>query len=726
MAAMVTILCLAIAGLFQTALAQTSGRATLNQTLDAKIAEAEQFLEERLNKRLDAVTDPPFLTTVKVDFPTSKLNSLRQSAGGNVSKLSRGALSKGISNDDALISLLNALTPLEILANAQRVSVVVTLDQSFPKDSIADLKTTLQAYLRLNMKRGDKLDINQKDLTAGRSKSKVEKAEKESLQYKSQIENLQRELEAIRRRETDAQREVSEAKRKEQDAQSQLRDALKATDDAKLKQREEQDKTNKAEEERRKLSAEIDELKKQVADLTQKNKDLTEDTKTPIGKFKKLIAGLELPLTVVPAVLIGLIGILVIVLIQTSRVKTASSDMSATMMQVSTAVAKIGESIVQAAKVQGKQQGEAINVSAGGAGALQQQGMQSSGDSTSEELIALEKEAQSLIAEMNQSRYPMLSVLKDWLADKRERTKFAGFAEAVGPNASREIFKVFPKEEIEALGNALYEPLAKAQAYKVVLQLYRLAGREISRKPSYFVNLDMSFLIKATDLELSAALSDSGTAEAARLMVLLTPERCARIIPGVRNHDSMELLEAMREATEMSEDDAKAALDDVKGRIDSDSGGDSKFDVTNHLMLMLDAPNPEFRTAVSKVLRADKQLSQQVGSRVVTIEEVLRLDDETLAELLSELEPMDVATLLVSLPEELNDRINEFFTSAKIQAAIRQELEKFERSKMARKRAEFEGQKIQASLIRQVKDMREQGLIELADDGGDGEDAEAS
>ncbi|MFZ9520791.1 MAG: FliG C-terminal domain-containing protein [Silvanigrellaceae bacterium] len=713
-------------GLVPSAQAQTSGRATLSQTLDAKVAEAEAYLEERLTKRLEAVTDPPFLTTVKVEFPVSKLNTLRQSAGGNVSKLSRGALAKGISNDDALISLLNALTPLEILANAQRVSVVVTLDQTYPKDSVADLKNTLFAYLRLNAKRGDKLGVNQKDLTAGRSKSKVEKAEKESLQYKSQIDSLQREIEAIRRRESDAQREVNEAKRKEQDAQTQLREALKATDDAKLKQREEQDKTNKAEEERRKLSTEIDDLKKQIADLNQKNKDLTEDSKSPVGKFKKLIAGLELPLTVVPAVLLGLVGILVIVLIQTSRVKSASTDMSATMMQVSTAVAKIGESIVQAAKVQGKQQGDAINVSAGGAGALQQQGMQSSGDSTSEELIALEKEAQSLIAEMNQSRYPMLSVLKDWLADKRERTKFAGFAEAVGPNASREIFKVFPKEEIEALGNALYEPLAKAQAYKVVLQLYRLAGREISRKPSYFVNLDMSFLIKATDLDLSAALSDSGTAEAARLMVLLTPERCARIIPGVRNHDSMELLEAMREATEMSEDDAKAALDDVKGRINSDSGGDSRFDVTNHLMLMLDAPSPEFRTAVSKVLRADKQLSQQVGSRVVTIEEVLRLDDETLAELLAELEPVDVATLLVSLPEELNDRINEFFTSAKIQAAIRQELEKFERSKMARKRAEFEGQKIQASLIRQVKDMREQGLIELAGDGGDGEDAEAS
>lgn len=705
-------------------MAQTSGRATLTQTLDAKVAEAEQFLEERLNKRLEAVTDPPFLTTVRVDFPVTKLNSLRQSAGGNVSKLSRGALSKGISNDDALISLLNALTPLEILSNAQRVTVVVTLDQTFPKDSVADLKTTLQSYLRLNSKRGDKLDINQKDLTAGRSKSKVERAEKESQQYKSQIENLQRELEAIRRRDGDAQRDVSEARRKEQDAQAQLREAQRATEDAKQKQREEQDKAAKAEEERRKLSVEIDDLKKKITELTEKNKDIAEEAKTPIGRFKKLVAGLELPLTVVPAVLIGLIGILVIVLIQTSRVKSASTDMTQTMMQVSTAVAKIGESIVQAAKVQGKQQGDAINVSAGGTAALQQN-MQSSNDSTSEELIALEKEAQSLLADMNQSRYPMLSILKDWLADKRERTKFAGFSEAVGPNAAREIFKVFPKEEVEALGNALYEPLAKAQAYKVVLQLYRLAGREISRKPSYFTNLDLTYLIGATDIELSNALSEAGTVEAARLMVLLTPERCARIIPGIRNHDSMELLEAMRESTGMSEDDAKAALADVKGRMNNDRGGDSKFDVTNHLMLMLDAPNPEFRTAVSRVLRADKQLSQQVGSRVVTIEEVLRLDDETLAELLAELEPADVATLLVSLPEELNDRVNQFFTSNKIQAAIRQELDKFERSKMARKRAEFEGQKIQAALIRQVKDMREQGLIEMADDGESGGDEEA-
>lgn len=698
--------------------AQTSGRANLNQTLDAKVAEAEAFLEERLNKRLEAVAEPPFLTTVKVDFPVAKLNALRQSAGGNLSRLSRGAVSKGITGDDALISLLNALTPLEILSNAAKVSVQVTLDLSYPKDSLNDLKTSLSSYLRLNTKRGDSLNVNQKDLTAGKAKTKVERAEKESLQFKSQIEGLQRELEAIRRRDSDAQREVSEAKRKEQDALTQLREAQRLADDAKNKVRDEQDKTNKAEEGRRKLSAEIDDLKKQVSELNQKNKDLTEDTKSPIGKFRKLIAGFELPLTVIPAVLIALVGVLVIVLLQTSRVKSSSNEMNANMLQVSAAVAKIGESIVQAAKVQGKQQGDAINVG-GGAGAMQQQQQQlSSGDSTSEETLALEKEAQGLLAEMNQSRYPMLSVLKDWLADKRERTRFAGFSEAMGPNAAREIWKSFPKEELEALGNALYEPLAKAQAYKVVLQLYRLAGREISRKPGYFSNLDMTFLISATDVELSNALSDSGTIEAARLMVLLTPERCARVIPGLRNHESVELLEAMREATNMSEDDAKAALLDVKGRIKSDRG-DSRFDVTNHLMLMLDAPNAEFRTAVTRVLRADKSLSASVGSRVVTIEEVLKLDDETLSELLAELEPADVATLLVSLPEELNERINQFFTSAKIQAAIRQEVDKFNRSRTARKRAEFEGQKIQATLIRQVKDMREQGLIDMAGESGD-------
>jgi len=720
---------------FGSAYAQTSGRANLNQTLDAKVAEAEAFLEERLNKRLEAIAEPPFLTIVKVDFPVAKLNALRQSAGGNLSKLSRGAVSKGITGDDALISLLNALTPLEILSNAAKVNISVTLDVSFPKDSIAELKNSLSAFLRLNTKRGDTLDVNQKDLTAGKSKTKVERAEKENQQIKSQVDSLQRELESIRRRESDAQREVQEARRKEQDAQAQLRESQRVADDAKSKVRDEQDKTNKAEEARRKLSAEVDELKKQITELNQKNKDLTDDANTPAGKVRKLIAGLELPLTVIPAVLLGLLGVLVIVLLQTSRVKTASTDMTATMMQVSAAVAKIGESIVQAAKVQGKQQGEAINMAGPGGAGMQQNQLQSSGDSTSEELIALEKEAQSLLVDMNQTRYAMLSVLKDWVADKRERTKFAGFSEAVGPNAAREIWKSFPKEELELLGNALYEPMAKAQAYKVVLQLYRLAGREISRKPSYFSNLDMIYLISATDSELSNALSEAETISAARLMVLLTPERCARVIGGLRNHDNVELLEAMREATNMSEDDAKGAIAAIKGLIKSDRG-DSRFDVTSHLMLMLDAPNPEFRTAVSKVLRADKSLSASVGSRVVTIEEVLRLDDETLAELLAELEPADVATLLVSLPEELNERINQFFTSAKIQAAIRQELDKFNRSRTARKRAEFEGQKIQAALIKQVKDMREQGLIELAgeasgegagdDEGGSEAEAEAS
>ena len=428
--------------------AQTSGRASLNQTLDAKVAEAEAYLEERLNKRLEAVAEPPFLTIVQVDFPASKLNALRKSTGGNVSKLSRGAISKGVSGDDALISLLNAFTPLEILANAAKVTVTVTLDQSFPKESIADLRNSLETYLRLNKKRGDKMNINQKDLTAGRSKSKVERAEKESEQYKSQIENLQRELEAIRRREVDAQREVSEAKRKETDALNQLREAQRSTEDAKDKVRDEQNKTNRAEEERRKLSAEIDTLKKQIVDLEEKNKDLASDSNSPAGKFKKLIAGFELPLTVIPSVLIALVGILVIVLMQTSRVKSSSNEMNATMMQVSTSVAKIGESIVQAAKVQGKQQGEAINMAGGGANAMQPNQLPSGGDSNSEELLALEKEAQGLLEDMKATRYIMLSVLKDWVADKRERTKFAGFSEAIGPNAAREIWKSFPKEEI--------------------------------------------------------------------------------------------------------------------------------------------------------------------------------------------------------------------------------------------------------------------------------------
>lgn len=698
--------------------AQTSGRASLNQTLDAKVAEAEAYLEERLNKRLEAVAEPPYLTIVQVDFPVSKLNSLRKSAGGNVSRLSRGAISKGVSGDDALISLLNAFTPLEILANASKVNITVTLDLSFPKESIADLRNSLETYLRLNKKRGDKMNINQKDLTAGRAKSKVERAEKESEQYKSQIENLQRELEAIRRREVDAQREVSEAKRKEQDALTQLREAQRATEDAKDKVRDEQNKTNKAEEERRKLSAEIDNLKKEIVELEQKNKDLASDSNSPAGKFRKLIAGFELPLTIIPSVLLALIGVLVIVLMQTSRVKSSSNEINATMMQVSSAVAKIGESIVQAAKVQGKQQGEAINMVGAGPNGMQPNQLPSGNDSTSEELLALEKEAQGLLEDMKETRYVMLSVLKDWVADKRERAKFAGFSEAIGPNAAREIWKSFPKEEIEQLGNALYEPMAKAQAYKVVLQLYRITGREISRKPAYFSSLDMVYLIAATDVELGNALSEAETAEAARLLVLLTPERCARVIPSVRNHDSEELLDAMREATNMSEEEARAALADVQGRIKSDRG-ESRFDVSNHLMLMLDASNPEVRTAVSRVLRTDKQLSASVGARVVTIEEVMRLDDETLAELLTELEPADVAVLLVSLPEELNERINQFFTSAKIQAAIRQELEKFNRSRTARKRAEFEGQKIQAALIRQVKDMREQGLIEMADGEND-------
>ena len=315
-----------------------------------------------------------------------------------------------------------------------------------------------------------------------------------------------------------------------------------------------------------------------------------------------------------------------IVLMQTSRVKSSSNEMNATMMQVSTSVAKIGESIVQAAKVQGKQQGEAINMAGGGANAMQPNQLPSGGDSNSEELLALEKEAQGLLEDMKATRYIMLSVLKDWVADKRERTKFAGFSEAIGPNAAREIWKSFPKEEIELLGNALYEPMAKAQAYKVVLQLYRITGREISRKPSYFNNLDMTYLIAATDAELGNALSEAETAEVARLLVLLTPERCARVIPNIRNHESEELLDAMREATNMSEDDAKAALADVQGRIKGDRG-ESRFDVSNHLMLMLDAANPEVRTAVSRVLRTDKQLSASVGARVVTIEEVLKLDD---------------------------------------------------------------------------------------------------
>lgn len=658
---LVQVLAIFLAGILLEARALAATIDAATQTLiNNKLHQYEDNLQERAQRLLGRqLDDGVFIIEVKAELNDT---AIQQAIGADSKnkKIQMLTLPREILPEDRARLFAEQLTLEGMGTFVKNIKVNLSFDTSIDQGQQKVFEGLITNALNLNAKRGDKLTVTRTKLSAKTS---------------SQLNDLKGAFETAR---TESQRLQGE------------------------KQTLTTEKVG--------LSQKIDDLQKEIESLKATNKSLEEDLsiyKTPMGDIKKIIKGLELPITMIPIALVVMFFLFVIMNISMRAQNARARQLFEGVQVIGTALSKIGVR-------PGAGGGATIDASAKATEALLARAAAPSANSpemSSESFDQIRAEALELWKElMDQSQsYLTIAYLKDWLQNPREAMKFASLTEAIGVSESVKLFSLIPKSELNEL-RKLRTNGSRGQGYNAIFELARMVQADATERPKWFFQTTFDVLNKLSDEELIRAVQNLSREGTAMALFVLTPNRVARVIGyAPQLADALGSLKAVTIADEYQRTQyVTELLERAQATLPENLGV-----VADHLMSVVERGSPETRERILSMVAGDAQLSQVVGRNAVSIADVMRLDEEVLNEMIEGLEPSQIASLYISLPQNLGNRIVGLLPD-KQRMSVQSEFERISRKPNLVRKAKVEGQQIQGALVAQAKQMAEQGLIELS------------
>lgn len=673
---------------------QVNNSETLLSVLNLKILGTEKELEDRVRRILTSQLDSPYSLIVKI---TIDQEAFKQRI--NVFGVGSNLRTLPANNNDGASRYVRNLSIEDIFSLIKKIRVSLTIDTSISKAQETNLKNSIFTALNLSEARQDSVEIERTDMMSSSFKSKEEAFNREQQSQSFQNKRLEIMLKEL---------EIQNKKLSTKDSDKGSSDLLFA--------------------EMRRISDELKEIRRMketdtaakgaapagtVAMVGQKTDD--KDPQDPLHKVKKIIQGLELPITLLP---LGLLLALVLLKMAGGHGKTAMA-LKGGLEELGKSVQAMADTLAAAAKsVSGESGGQGAAAQAAAQEA--QKSEQGSGEGHSLEL--LQADANQTWKLLTNMPYFLLSVLKDWLVSTDNREKFLQVTEAVGAENAAWIWSKFPSEEIEQLGPLLNKPIAKATSFGSVSLLYRATVREAGAKPDYASKIqELESLITLTDTQLSTALSASTDAEIAAVLSLLTPQRASRMINALGEKITLEVFKSLESAGSLSAEQMQATISAFKQKVDPGSTSKSNLILLPCIVRILESQDSASQEAAKEFLAQNGSLAAEVRKRVITFDEVMSLDSETQYELFGSLTPQDAASLMSVLTQTDREKIEKFF-AGKARLQIQDELKKIEAKKRAKKQAKIQADKLKATVLRKVRSMRDQGLIDFeVTQGGEGQ-----
>lgn len=629
------------------------------QTLiNNKLHKFEDNLQEKAQRLLSRqLDDGVFIIEVKAELNDA---AIQQAIGvdSKNKKIQMLTLPREILPEDRARLFAEQLTLEGMGTFVKNIRVNASFDTSIDQGQQKVFEGLLTNALNLNAKRGDKLTVTRTKLSAKSS---------------SQLSDLKGAFETAR---TESQR----------------------------LQGEKQTLTT----EKVAMTQKIDQLQKEVESLKSTNKSLEEDLsiyKTPMGDIKKIIKGLELPITMIPIALVVMFFLFVIMNISMRAQNARARQMFEGVQVIGTALSKIG------VRPGASGSGTVIDASSKATEALLARAAapSASPEMSSENFDQIRAEALELWKELMEQSYLTIAYLKDWLQNPREAMKFASLTEAIGVSESVKLFSMIPKSELTEL-RKLRTNGSRGQGYNAIFELARMVQADATERPKWFFETTFDILNKLSDEELIRAIQNTSREGTAMALFVLTPTRVARVIGyAPQLADALGSLKALTVADESQRTQyVTEVLERAQATLPENLGV-----VTDHLLSVVERGSPETRERILSMVAGDAQLSQLIGRNSVSIADVMRLDEEVLNEMIDGLEPPQIASLYISLPQNLGNRIVGLLPD-KQRLSVQSEFERISRKPNLVRKAKVEGQQIQGALVAQAKQMAEQGLIELS------------
>lgn len=665
---------------------QTNAQASAQELTPDNLAYFQQKIESyraSIEERAKQVIDSEFLrgrsiTLVKVEGDPEALSAAMKSDGA----LSLSMLPRNVSRSKLQRQYIENLTVNALKRFVKKVDIDVTVDKTVGESQRLLVEKILRGSL--NIPDFAKISTQVSDLAPSG--------------FGEQIAALEKDRD---NREQDRQRLADELARMQRDRESIAAEKRSVEQSLQLEQQKVVDS-----------SKEIQSLKDKIAEYQQE----LDVYKTPLGDLKKLIKGLELPMTLLPIAVLALVAIVVVTALINGNNQKRSAVLRESIEIMSQALVKLGN--------RAPRSGESPVLSSAKIDALESaltpanHSNSNQGEFLAEEAKNIRRDAEFAWGEIEKHRFVVLCELREWLVgDSGGKQSLMSLVSALNPKDAAAIIGAFPPNEVRDLKNVVIDVSDRFRGYSLILSLHRAVQAAISVLPSFVAQLDVPNLIHASDSDIAKTIQEYSTEQRGQILRLLPTNRWSRILEihaeMVTQDELAAILISISHQSVASDEDGYSlitAFDRRVGELMKDESGIKTSILMDDMVAAMDSFGTKLKAAMTFAQKIDPRFSQEIRERAITIEHVMSIEPEILRELVDNLDPEQISNLLSSLDQIYQEKILTQM-SPRLQSAVKVDMQRITSSIARKHRASVAGREVQNHLIAKVRELVEQGVI---------------
>jgi flagellar motor switch protein FliG len=638
--------------------------------LQPKVRSWLEILEDRSRRVMgQQLADGRFLLFIKATISPKKFAQYVDAKNQNTQLTS---LPMTLSNEEKEKIVAENITVEQIALVLGPITVDLTFDKDVPDEQAKTLKEAITSAIGLNTNNGDRVLIKKAPLLASTTSNKLENLSTKLAEGSKDVEKLRYEI-------TTAQQKIS-----------QLQEQLQSRDD-------------------------------QLKSAQEKNKNLEDDLsiyKTPLGEVKKIVKGLELPLTILPIALLMFVfvaaGFFLYLRFQgtkTNKLVQAADVMAQAIAKANRGANSSGGGITldaaraEFAKLTASQNEEAARTNSG----------QAPQALLGEELASARQEALDAWTDLKKYPYLTFAELREWLVGGGGQTqRFIAIVNALGPVESMRLLQQFSHDDLAMLRADSYENASKLPGYAALLQLHRNVTAEVIRRPQCIATLDFPEIIRASDEALAKALSKATPVGIALCINILPDARLNKILEALPPERQGECVDGIAQLDKLVEADLIVELGTLKNSITPllASVSTPRLGAAEKMGILLKGSTQKTRATLQEHLNRHDELREKITQNMITFADVLAIENETLAELLDEFETEQIATLVCGIPEDAQQRIAKVLPRKSV-TLVQVELQRLNSRQSLLRRAQAQSLEFQSLLAERLKALVDDGIIEL-------------
>jgi flagellar motor switch protein FliG len=276
------------------------------------------------------------------------------------------------------------------------------------------------------------------------------------------------------------------------------------------------------------------------------------------------------------------------------------------------------------------------------------------------------------------------------------------------------LLQKFSPVDLAAMRRDGFDSNSKMQGFAAVLQLHRSVTAEVLRRPVVFAQLDFPELIAAGDDLLIKGLTACSPASLALCINLLPGSRKSKVLEELSAELQSRLIDGVALLDAMDLPKLEGQLELLRKEVGSklDNRSQQSLGAAEDIAGLLRDTSPKTQAALNQALGRHTKLRDKITEKMITIEDVLAVENDTLAELIDELEPEQIAILMSGLVPAAQQRVGSVLPP-KIVITVQSEMQRLGSRQSSMRRAQAQSTGLQAALIDKLKTLVDEGVVDL-------------